>query len=266
MYLALFLLMEKRLFFYFLFLFFSACGSLKNNVKEDSIKRLSKRKIIKALKKNPLNASTFELLGKVVYKSATENRKINLNIHIQKDKKIGITASFLGFTIAKALITKKMVHYYFTINKTYFEGGYDIFKKLLGIPIGFEQLQNLLLGETLFDIKDFKTKYQITNNQHNITSNKKRGLFFSVFVDDKDFKINKQKWMLLEEDTYFQIVYSNRQTIQQNNIPLYIQTKFFEKKQDKTTLEISYKNVKLNQPFHFLYRIPKDYQKKQMNL
>ena len=52
--------------------------------------------------------------------------------------------------MAKGLITKDKVQVYNKLNNTYFEGDYSISEKYLGVHLGFEALENLLLGQLLF--------------------------------------------------------------------------------------------------------------------
>ena len=52
--------------------------------------------------------------------------------------------------MAKALITKDKVQFYNKLDNTYFEGDYTISEKYLGVHLGFEALENLLLGQLLF--------------------------------------------------------------------------------------------------------------------
>ena len=72
---------------------------------------------------------------------------------IEKDKKIWLSASVFGFPVAKGVITPDKVQYYVKINKTYFDGDFSEIQKIFGVPLDFTMLQNLLLGDRLFEMK-----------------------------------------------------------------------------------------------------------------
>ena len=72
---------------------------------------------------------------------------IPLSFRMKKGETIWLSAP-LG--MAKALITKDKVQFYNKLDNTYFEGDYTISEKYLGVHLGFEALENLLLGQLLF--------------------------------------------------------------------------------------------------------------------
>src|SRR5690606_14237698 len=87
-----------------------------------------------------------------VYETEDRSQSITVSLRMEKDKIIWVKASILGITIAKVLITPDSVGYYETIGKTYFEGDFTLLGEWLGTPINFQQAQNLLLGQSIFDL------------------------------------------------------------------------------------------------------------------
>ena len=81
-------------------------------------------------------------------KTGEGGQTIPLSFRMKKGETIWLSAP-LG--MAKALITKDKVQFYNKLNSTYFEGDYSISEKYLGIRLDFEQLENLLMGQLLFD-------------------------------------------------------------------------------------------------------------------
>ena len=74
---------------------------------------------------------------------------------MEQDKTIWINA-FLNMVRVK--ITPEYVRFYNKLDNTYFDGDYTLISNFLGTELGFDNLQNLLLGEAVFDInpKEFK--------------------------------------------------------------------------------------------------------------
>ena len=85
-------------------------------------------------------AVTYSKAGKI-------GQTIPLSFRMKKGETIWLSAP-LG--MAKALITKDKVQFYNKLDNTYFEGDYTISEKYLGVHLGFEALENLLLGQLLF--------------------------------------------------------------------------------------------------------------------
>ena len=83
---------------------------------------------------------TYSRIGKI-------GEAIPLSFRMKKGEAIWLSAP-LG--MAKALITKDKVQFYNKLDNTYFEGDYTISEKYLGVHLGFEALENLLLGQLLF--------------------------------------------------------------------------------------------------------------------
>ena len=83
---------------------------------------------------------TYSRVGKI-------GQAIPLSFRMKKGEAIWLSAP-LG--MAKVLITKDKVQVYNKLNNTYFEGDYSISEKYLGVHLGFEALENLLLGQLLF--------------------------------------------------------------------------------------------------------------------
>jgi len=53
---------------------------------------------------------------------------------------------------AKALITKDQVSYYEMLNKTYYQGPIEEISRWLGFAVTMDQLQHLLLGQSVLDM------------------------------------------------------------------------------------------------------------------
>ena len=83
---------------------------------------------------------TYSRVGKI-------GQAIPLSFRMKKGETIWLSAP-LG--MAKALITKDKVQFYNKLDNTYFEGDCTISEKYLGVHLGFEALENLLLGQLLF--------------------------------------------------------------------------------------------------------------------
>jgi hypothetical protein len=120
-----------------------------------SIKKLSVKEIIKKHDKNKSDFTTLIAKLKVRYKDPDQSQNISVSMRIAKDEKIWISASLI-IPLAKVLITPEKISYYNKIDRTYFEGDFSLLSNWLGTELNFEQIQSLLLGESLYDFNKEK--------------------------------------------------------------------------------------------------------------
>ena len=133
------------------------------------------------LEKHQESFPTFETLAGTLTVSYSKAGKIGqtipLSFRMKKGETIWLSAP-LG--IAKALITKEKVQFYNKLDNTYFEGDYSISEKYLGVRLGFEALENLLLGQLLF--RDRHTTFTPQDERYK-GALRKDGLDLSFFLN-----------------------------------------------------------------------------------
>jgi len=135
---------------FFLFsLFLVGCRSTKvTNTQGTADSSLGTKEI---LSNHVHSFPTFETLVGTLDVSFDNGRKqqnLPLSFRMKKNETIWLSAP-LG--IAKALITKDKVRFYNKLDATYFEGDYSILEKYVGIPLGFKQVENMLMGQLIFE-------------------------------------------------------------------------------------------------------------------
>jgi hypothetical protein len=73
----------------------------------------------------------------------------NVALRMRRDSVIWVSASLAGIEGVRAVLTPDSVRVLNRLDKTYFSGGYDYLSKLLNVPVSFEQMQALVLGDYL---------------------------------------------------------------------------------------------------------------------
>src|SRR5210317_1578781 len=117
--------------------------------------KMSVKQIVKKLNKSQSEFNTLQGRLKVEYTQGDRSEVHTLTLRMEHDKTIWINA-FLNFVRIK--ITPERVRFYNKLDNTYFDGDYALISNFLGTELQFENLQNVLLGEAIFDInpKEFK--------------------------------------------------------------------------------------------------------------
>ena len=141
----------------------------------------SRLKTKEILEKHQETFPAFETLVGTLTVSYSKVGKIGqaipLSFRMKKGEAIWLSAP-LG--MAKALITKDKVQFYNKLDNTYFEGDYTISEKYLGVHLGFEALENLLLGQLLF--RDRHTTFAPDGDRYK-GELKRDGLDLSFFLN-----------------------------------------------------------------------------------
>jgi len=112
--------------------------------------KMSVKQIVKKLNKSQSEFNTLQGRLKVEYTQGDRSEVHTLTLRMEHDKTIWINA-FLNMVRVK--ITPERVRFYNKLDNTYFDGDYALISNFLGTELQFENLQNVLLGEAIFDIK-----------------------------------------------------------------------------------------------------------------
>jgi hypothetical protein len=78
-----------------------------------------------------------------------EKQGANLALRMRRDSIIWVSVSLVGIEGVRAVLTRDSVRVLNRMQKEYFAGGYDYLSKLLNVPVSFDQMQALLLGDYL---------------------------------------------------------------------------------------------------------------------
>ncbi len=173
----------------------TSCKSSKTVVGTSAeIKSLSVRKVSKKYLQNTFHKNTVEAKLKVAYQDNNNKQKLSVKLRIEKDSVIWLNATYIGVIVARVKITPNSVSYYEKLNRTYFKGDFNVLKNMLGTDINFTQLQNVLLGQTIFDLNAQKYRAVVDANAHLLMPVQQKALFDVFFwINPVHFTLDKQE-------------------------------------------------------------------------
>lgn len=235
-----------------------SCGARKatNKLpKEDA-------EVARVISKHYKNETDFETLQgrlRVHFQNESTDQAITVSFRMKKDDTIWMSGRILGFPLAKVLITPNSVQYYERFNQTYFDGDFSLLSNLLGTPLDFEKVQNLLIGQAVYDLK--KERYSLTNSS--------RG--YELSPSEEEFI---QKTFLLDPETYKTLGQQISQEAQNRNViityPKYqtVDGKVFPEEikiiaNDGTAnslINMEFRSLEFNVPVSFPFSIPEGYE------
>jgi len=214
---------------------------------------ISAKQLIRENTKQDAKFKTLQARVKIDYTQDLQEHGYTVNLRMEKDKTIWINAT-LG--LARAMITPDEVSFYDKINDQYFKGDYTLLSNLLGIELNFKKVQSLLLGESLFNLKD--RKYIVsTNDKSYILQPKEQTalLEFFLLLNPSHFKIDSQQLLQPLKKRFLQVDYLAYQDIDKEILPKNIKIMAVEDN-DEVIIAMEYKSVSLNQEVRFPFKIP----------
>lgn len=241
-----------------LVVFSFGCKS-KTVATNSSLKVLSANKVVRNHYNNSFKQKTITARMKVKYKGKENLPSITASLRMGVDKTIWINLSKLGFPIGKVLITKDRVSYYEKINKTYFDGDFELLSNWLGTELDFDKVQNLLLGQALLNMKKESHHIKIKEENYQLSLKKPYELFDIFYlINPEHFKVDRQFIQQVNQSNLLTIDYSNYETIEGELFPKKI---VLTSKNDKetTTVDVEYRSVVFNKEVYFPFAIPEGY-------
>lgn len=251
--------------FLLVILFTSSCGSnraiLNSNIANNT---LTLKEVIKIHKAASPNFKTMAARIQLMYKNDDKLQSITLSLRMEKDKVIWIRASLLGVTIAKALITPDRVSYYERLTKTYFDGDFSLITKWLGTDINFEIAQDILLGQSIFNINTSDYTVSVFQNKYKLQPQlQPQDFIHSLFLNPDNFKVVLASLSQPTNERMFTLSYEKHQKLEGGYYPSVITINTTEKN-SKTRIELKYKKIDLNVSVGFPFRIPEGYEEIQL--
>lgn len=251
-------MLKKTSCFLLIVLLLVSCKS-KSSTTKNSIKGLSVSKVIRNHYKNSFNQKTINARAKIKYKGKSDLPSVSASIRIKKDEVIWISLSKLGFPLGKVLITKDQVSYYEKINKTYFEGDFELLSNFLGTELDFKKVQNLLLGEAILNLRRERHNIELKDTSYELTPRKENDLFNILYlINSNNFKLNAQQIAQEEENKLLTIGYNNYEKVDNTFFPKKVLITAKESNYI-TTVDVEYKSVVFNKSVHFPFEIPEGY-------
>lgn len=269
--------MQLRKIFYLLFVIsmvvlFNSCGSKQKNndtVEVGNIKTIAPKLIVDNNNEQYILPQYMSASLKVKYKGKKNKMSFNANLRLEKDKKIWLNISFLGISFARGIVTPEGISMYERQNKTTFTGDFKYVSKLLGIDLDFYQLQALLLGKPIHEIKTRKYKTHISNksylleydNNRKLSRNgRNNGDFIKRYwYSPMSFELERQLLSLPDRTITLMVNNKEFETYDAKyKIPEKIDLQIID---DSVTLvEIEYKEIKVGKKLSFPFRIPGGYE------
>lgn len=217
---------------------------------------LTVRKVVKNHETNALDVKTVRGKLAIDFDNGDNSQSFSVNYRMEKDKAIWLSAAF---GVVKAYITPQNVSFYNKLDNTYFNGDYSYISNVLGTPINFDQLQNVLLGQAITPLQPNNLSLVIQDNKYVLKPEQQQALYKQLFfIEPMYFKIASQQIAQPEAQRLLTINYSDYQMVDGQAFPDKI-IATAQEKNNTTTITLEYKNIEFNAPVSFPFEIPSGY-------
>ncbi len=244
-----------------LLLLVTACKPASNAVTSGELNnKISAKQVIKLHQDVEANFKTLQSRVRIDYKNKEQEVGYTVGLKLEKDKIIWLNAAVLGATVARAKITPEKVQFYKRFPNEYFDGDFSLISNLLGTELDFTKLQNLLLGEAIYNLNDDKYVSSVANNAYLLKPKKQRDLFdLLMLFDPNHFKVTAVQVAQPLEKRLLEVDYKSYQEIDKQQFPKDIKIDATEDK-ERVTIQMQLKSITLNETLRFPFKIPSGFE------
>jgi len=197
---------------------------------------------------------------RAVYQDDEKTQSVNLSFRMEKDKAIWMSASILGFPVAKVYITPNSVSYYEKVTQSYFDGDFRLVSDFLGTPLDFQKLQNLLIGQAIYDLRT--EEYDFTQSPRGfqfVQEEESADMKKMFLLDSRTLKAAAQQLAQVSENRSLTVTYSDYQVVDGIVFPEEIRI-IANEGGSSTNIEITYRSISFNEEVSFPFDIPSGYE------
>lgn len=234
----------------------SSCSSSKAIMTtREANSKLSAKQVIKQHQKNNAGFKTMQAKLRVDITDGDKEQGMTFTFRMEKDKVIWLSAP-LG--LARMMLTPNKVQYYNKTDNSYFDGDYVLLSAVAGVELDFQKVQNIVLGQAVFDLKEPHT-VSVNNNAYALAP-KKQDLLIELFylINPSHFKMNSLQMFQNLQKRFLKVDYITYQNINKEVIPKGIKIIAAEDA-DEVRVLLEIKSVALDGDVRFPFNMPSGY-------
>lgn len=236
--------------------FVASCGSRKSSriVTKDA----AAVSVIEKHYEKEANFKTVQGKLRAVYQNEERAQSVNLSFRMEKDKAIWMSASILGFPVAKAYITPKSVSYYEKVTQTYFDGDFSLVSEFLGTPLDFQKLQNLLIGQAIYDLRTEEYAFTQSPRGFQFVQDELEAIKKMFLLNPGNHRVDAQQLVQENSNRSLTVTYSDYQTINGLIFPENIRI-IANESNASTSIDLTYRSLSFDEEVSFPFDIPSGY-------
>lgn len=242
---------------FILMAFLLNCKSAKSVIESGKASdKLSAKQVIKQHQKNDADFKTLQGKVKIDIIQNQEEQGSTFNLRIEKDKVIWLSAK-LG--LARMMITPEKVRFYNKLDNEYFDGDYKLLSDFVGVDLDFDKVQNILLGQAIFNLKDEAHTVSVNDNSYALQPKDQNALLELFYlINPSHFKMDSLQLFQQLKKRILQVDYMSYQEVGKQVLPKDIKIIAVEDT-DEVAIIMEFKSLTLNEEVRFPFKIPAGY-------
>lgn len=255
--------MQRLILFLVTGLLFVSCGSVKTTQEPKDLNVFTIKNVAKQNEDTrPQNEFVVAKLS-ARYETEKLSQNLVIRLRMQQDSVIWMSATLLGIQVAKVMMTPNSLQFYEKLGKTYYEGNYDAVSNILGVSIGFEELQRLLMGLPLIDLTQMRLSQIEDDNYYKLSPKEDlRGYLIYFLLDPTNFRLAQEELVSSNSDAFnAKIAYDGTLEVAGSEWPEKISFTSTDTSGKTLNLTIDYRRIEDKKKISFPYRVPSRYKK-----
>jgi outer membrane biogenesis lipoprotein LolB len=233
------------------------CKSAKSVIASgEASNNLSAKQVIKQHQKNDADFKTMQSRVRIDLIQGDKEQGFTFSFRMEKDKVIWLSAP-LG--LARLMITPEKVQFYNKQGNEYFDGDYALLSDFVGIDLDFDKVQNILLGQAIFNLKDQPHKVSVNENSY-VLQPKDQSALLELFylINPSHFKMDSLQLTQQLKRRILQVDYKSYQNVEKEVLPLDVKIIAVDDTEE-VAINMEFKSVSLNEEVRFPFKIPAGY-------
>lgn len=244
---------------FLLILILSSCGPKKAKMGAVAPEDAAVAAVVEQHYANEVDFETLQGKLAIQYQDKERSQSVNVSFRMKKDDTIWMSGQLLGIPLAKVLITPNSVQFYEKITRTYFDGDFRLLSDVLGTPLDFQKVQNLLLGQTIYDLRSERYKLTESSRGYQLEPMQENFLKKMFLLDAGNFKAVAQQLGQPNENRSVTVTYPEYQTLDGQIFPGQIKI-LANDGAENTRVDLSFRSIDFNVPVSFPFSIPSGYE------
>jgi len=247
-----------KIFFTFLLtIFLTSCKSAKRVIASgEASDKLSAKQVIKQHQRNDVNFKTMQARVRINLIQGDKEQGATFNLRVEKDKVIWLSAP-LG--LARMMITPDKVRFYNKQDNEYFDGDYKLLSDFAGVDLDFNKVQNILLGQAIFNLKEEPHSVAVNENSYALQPKDQNALIELFYlINPSHFKMDSLQLFQQLKKRMLQVDYKSYQEVNNQVLPKDIRIIAVEDS-DQVAITMEFKSISLNEDVRFPFKIPSGY-------
>ncbi|MFK7834380.1 MAG: DUF4292 domain-containing protein [Winogradskyella sp.] len=236
---------------------FTSCNATKSVIASgEASDKLSVKQVIKQHQKNNADFNTMQARVRIDLIQGENEQGYTFGFRMEKDQVIWLNAP-LG--LARMMITPEKVRFYNKSDNTYFDGDYKLLSDFVGVDLDFTKVQNILLGQAIYDLKDGPHQVSVSGNSYALSPKDQNALIELFYlINPSHFKMDSLQLQQLQKKRMLQVDYASYQKVNKQVLPQNIRIIAVDDT-NEVTIAMEFKSVALNDAVRFPFNIPSGY-------